>query len=95
MATHTTIEIPAGTWTLLNTGGAATGMCSFYPIDLAILIKGTASAVAPSDFVGAHPLPPAPGAIVNQTLAQLWPGMAAQHVYAYAATGGKVVVSCA
>lgn len=95
MATHTTIDIPANTWTLLNTGGAATGACSFYPLDLSILIKGTPTATEPTDTIGAHQLPPAPGAIINTTLLALWPGMAAQHVYAYSQWGGKVVVSCA
>jgi len=59
------------------------------------LVKGTTTAVAPTDFVSAHMVPHQPGAIINQTLAALWPGLAAQHIYGFSAVGGQVVVSCA
>ena len=95
MATHTTINLTSGAWTLLNSGGAAAGAVSIYPIDIGLLIKGTTAATPPTDFVGAHAIPASPGGIINQTLAQLWPGMAAQHVYGFSAVGGQVVVSCA
>lgn len=95
MATHTTIDLTPGVWTLLNTGGAALGAVSLYPLDLPVLIQGTISATPPTDFVSAHLLPPAPGAIINTTLSSLWPGIVAKHVYGFSAAGGKVVVSCA
>ena len=94
MATHTTIQLTPGVWTLLNTGGAALGVVSLYPIDLPVMIKGTTAAVAPTDFDTAHQIFPNGPAIVNTTLAALWPGIAAQHVYGFSPEGGKVVVSC-
>jgi hypothetical protein len=94
------LPIPAKTWTLLNTGGAAAGACSFFPIGGTVFIAPTASAVAPTtlplDTVGAFELSPNPGAIINQTLAAIWPGFTTPaHVYAYAETGARVTVSCA
>jgi len=96
MPTQDTIAIPKGQWTKLNTGGAATGACSIYPLGSPIWVKGTAADVAPTDFTGGFVVQSAPGAIINQTLGALWPGLAAQYVWAYSASGATAAaVSCA
>lgn len=92
--------IPANTWTLLNTGGAISGAVSIYPLNATIWIAPTASATAPTgvpmETVGAISIHPSPGAIINQTLAAIWPGFSSPaHVYCYAETGARVGVSCA
>lgn len=96
MATHTTVSVAEKTWTLLNTGGAATGAVSIFPTNGTVWIKGTATASAPTDLTGAFWLSQTPSAIINTTLAELFPGMAAQHLYAYSDYGTiNVAVSCA
>lgn len=94
------IAVPAVTWTLLNTGGAAAGAVSIYPLNASVWIAPTASASPPSgspmNTVGAIYINPTPGAIINQTLAELWPGFTSPaHVYCYAESGARVSVSCA
>jgi len=89
-----------GTYVCLNSASAASGSVSVYPIDGDIWLQWGATTTLPTNDAGAIPLGPAGqgAAVINQTLAALWPG-AASPAYLFARTksgvGGNVAVSCA
>jgi len=91
MAQNTTISLTAGAWTQLtdadissitfqNTGGYH------------VLVKGTASATAPTDALGAIRYNPGQGER-NVSLSDLFPGISAARVYAYSDQSVDVMVS--
>ena len=91
MAQHTTLTIPANTWTLVTSSDVLSVTFqnqSFYPLQ----VKGAIGAVAPSDFLGASEYGPGQGE-VNSFLVDLWPGIAATRVYVFCTNIAKVMVS--
>jgi hypothetical protein len=91
MAQNTTITLTAGAWTQLtdadissitfqNTGGYH------------MLVKGTATATAPTDATGAIRYNPGQGER-NVSLSDLFPGISAARVYAYSDDAVSVMVS--
>ena len=91
MAQNTDIDLPIGAWTQL-TNADATAVTFQNKSGNFVLIKGTASASAPTDETGAVRYNPGQGER-NVTLSELFAGITAVRVYAYAATGGIVMIS--
>ena len=97
-ATHTTVPITT-TYTQLNSAAAAGGV-SVYPIDCSIWLTVAATTSVPTNDLGAIKLSQGStgAAIINQTLATLFPG-ATSPAYLFARvdgiSGGNVAVSCA
>jgi len=91
MAQNTTLIIPAKTWTQL-TDADVTSITFQNTAGYHILVKGTTSASAPTDDDGAIRYNPGQGER-NATLSDLFPGISAVRVYAYAPTGAEVMVS--
>ena len=101
MPTQTTITVSSpSTYTLLNTGGAASGAISIYPIDCNVWLNVATTTTPPTTDVGAIRLTSGQmgAAIINQTLSALWPGFTSP-AYIFAkldsGSGGAVAVSCA
>lgn len=92
MAGHTTITCPAGEWTLL---GNMTGALTIIPQDGPVRVKPTTANAAPTDFLGSTRVTPVPGAIIDYTLAQLFPGIAGAYLWAKADALTHVMVSYA
>jgi hypothetical protein len=96
MAFHGVVELPAGTWVHLTSGGgvaaAEVTLLGLYPNDIHIDVRAAAS--APSDFTTSLMLNKDKG-IIGQTLAALCPGVAGQHIYAYSNVRSKIFVSYA
>lgn len=91
MAQNTTIIVPAKTWTQL-TDADVTAITFQNTAGYHILVKGATSAVAPTNDDGAIRYNPGQGER-NVFLSELFPGIAAVRVYAYAPTGAEVMVS--
>ncbi len=91
MAQNTSIELTANTWTQL-TDANVTSITFQNGCSNSVLIKGTASAVAPTDDAGSISYAPGQGEL-NTALADLFPGVAAVRVYAYSDVNGEVMVS--
>lgn len=91
MAQNTTIIVPAKTWTQL-TDADVTSITFHNTTGYYVLIKGTAGATAPTDDGGAIRYDPGQGER-NVFLSELFPGISATRLYAYAPTGAEVMVS--
>ena len=91
MAQNTDIPLPTATWTQL-TDADVTSITFQNKSGDYILVKGTVGASAPSDDDGAVRYNPGQGER-NVSLSDLFPGVAATRVYAYAPTGAEVMVS--
>ena len=91
MARNTDIPLPTATWTQL-TDADVTSITFQNKSGDYILVKGTVGASAPSDDDGAVRYNPGQGER-NVSLSDLFPGVAATRVYAYAPTGAEVMVS--
>lgn len=84
MAQNTDIVLTAGSWTQLTNANVTSITFQNRSSDF-ILIKGTTSASAPTDDDGAIRYNPGQGER-NVLLSDLFPGIAAVRVYAYAPT---------
>lgn len=92
MAQNTDIVLPIATWTQL-TDADVSAITFQNKSGNYILVKGTATASAPSDDDGAVRYNPGQGER-NATLSDLFPGVASvARVYAYSPTGAEVMVS--
>ena len=91
MAQNTDIVLPIGAWTQL-TDANVTAITFQNKSGNYILVKGTSGATAPTDDNGAVRYNPGQGER-NVLLSDLFPGIAATRVYAYAPTGAEVMVS--
>ena len=91
MPRNTDIPLPTATWTQL-TDADVTSITFQNKSGDYILVKGTVGASAPSDDDGAVRYNPGQGER-NVSLSDLFPGVAATRVYAYAPTGAEVMVS--
>ena len=91
MAQNTDVGLPIATWTQL-TDADVTSITFQNKSGNYILVKGTAGATAPTDDNGAVRYNPGQGEL-NTTLSDLFPGVSATRVYAYAPTGAEVMVS--
>ena len=91
MAKNTDITLPTATWAQL-TDADVTSITFQNKSGDYILVKGTVGASAPSDDDGAVRYNPGQGER-NVSLSDLFPGVAATRVYAYAPTGAEVMVS--
>ena len=81
MAQQTDITVPAATWTQV-TDANVTSITFQVRGHGPIYIKGTTSAVAPTDTTGAIVYVSGQGE-VNKAMGDLFPGIAAVRVYAY------------
>jgi len=90
MAQNTTKSVPAKTWTQLTNADVTS--LTFQVIEKPVYIKGTASASAPSSTSGALLYRTGQGE-VNVDLSNLFPGISAARVWAYALQDVEVVVS--
>lgn len=91
MAQNTTITLAAETWTQLTDANITS--ITFQNISgYHVMVKGTTSAVAPTDDDGAIRYNPGQGER-NVLLSDLFPGISATRVYAYAPNGAEVMVS--
>jgi hypothetical protein len=92
MAQNTTINLTAGVWTQIT--DADVSSLTFQNLSAGtILIKGTASASAPSTAAGSIHYGPGMGE-AGVFLSELFPGVAsAVRVYGYSDTGAAVFVS--
>jgi len=91
MAQNTTVEITAGSWSQL-TDADVTSITFQNRCGNFLLVKGTTSAVAPTDLDGSISYTPGQGEL-NTALADLFPGISAVRVYAYSDVNGEVMVS--
>jgi hypothetical protein len=91
MAQNTDVVLPIATWTQL-TNADVTSITFQNKSGNYILVKGTAGATAPTDDDGSVRYNPGQGEL-NTTLSDLFPGVSATRVYAYAPTGAEVMVS--
>jgi hypothetical protein len=91
MAQNTDVTLPIATWTQL-TDANVTSITFQNKSGNYILVKGTTSASAPTDDDGAVRYNPGQGER-DVFLSELFPGIAAVRVYAYAPTGAEVMVS--
>lgn len=91
MAQNTTLIIPAKTWTQL-TNADVTSITFQNTAGYHILIKGATSASTPTNDDGALRYNPGQGER-DVFLSELFPGISAVRVYAYAPTGAEVMVS--
>lgn len=93
MARNADVSIPARTWTQL-TNGNVTELRLQVQGRFGIRIKATAGEVPPTNTGGSIEIRPGDGIAGDQTLAQLFPGVAgANRVYAYANGPTSVSVS--
>jgi hypothetical protein len=91
MAQNTDIVVPIGVWTQL-TNANVTSITFQNKSGNFILVKGTVGETAPTDNDGAIRYNPGQGER-NASLTDLFPGIAATRVYAYAFSGAEVMVS--
>jgi hypothetical protein len=91
MAQNTDKTLSAATWTQL-TNADVTAITFQNKSSDYILVKGTATASAPSNDDGAIRYNPGQGER-NTDLSDLFPGISAARVYAYSPTGADVMVS--
>lgn len=91
MAQNTDVTLPIATWTQL-TDADVTAITFQNKSGNYIFVKGTTSASAPTDGDGAVRYNPGQGER-DVFLSELFPGIAAVRVYAYAPTGAEVMVS--
>ena len=91
MAQNTTINLTPETWTQL-TDADVSSITFQNKSGYHILIKGTADATAPTNAAGAIRYNPGQGER-NVLLSDLFPGISATRVYAYAPNGAEVMVS--
>ena len=91
MPQNTDVVLPIATWTQL-TDADVTAITFQNKSGNYILVKGTVGAVAPTDDDGAVRYNPGQGER-NVSMSDLFPGLSATRVYAYAPTGAEVMVS--
>ena len=91
MAQNTDIILPIAVWTQLSNADI-TAITFQNKSGSFILVKGTAGATAPTDDNGAVRYNAGQGER-NVLLADLFIGIAATRIYAYAPTGAEVMVS--
>ena len=91
MAQNTDIVLPIGAWTQL-TDADVTAITFQNKSGNYILVKGTVGATAPTNNDGAIRYNPGQGER-NVSLSDLFPGISASRVYAYAPNGAEVMVS--
>jgi hypothetical protein len=91
MAQNTDVVLPIAAWTQL-TNADVNAITFQNKSGNFILVKGTAGATAPTDDNGAVRYNPGQGER-NVSLSDLFPGIAATRVYAYAPSGAEVMVS--
>ena len=87
MAQNTDIVLPIAVWTEL-TNASVTSITFQNKSGGYILVKGTAAATAPTDDNGAVRYNPGQGER-NVSLSDLFPGISATRVYAYAPNGAE------
>jgi hypothetical protein len=91
MAQNTDIVLPIGAWTQL-TDADVTAITFQNKSGNYILVKGTVGATAPTNNDGAIRYNPGQGER-SVSLSDLFPGISASRVYAYALNGAEVMVS--
>lgn len=91
MAQNTDVVLPVATWTQLTNANVTT-ITFQNKSGSHILVKGTTGATAPTDDDGAIRYNPGQGEL-NTALSDLFPGISAVRVYAYAPNGAEVLVS--
>ena len=91
MAQNTTVSIPEKTWTQL-TDADVTAITLQNQSGYHIFVKGTTSASTPTNADGAIRYNPGQGE-PNTSLADMFPGITAVRLYAYAPEGASVMVS--
>jgi hypothetical protein len=91
MAQNTTIIVAGTTWVQLTDANVTSLTFQNHGTSYA-LIKGTADATAPTDFAGAVRYNPGQGEL-NVFLSDLFPGISANRVWAYAPEKTQVMVS--
>lgn len=91
MAQNTDVVLPKNTWTQL-TNSNVTSITFQNRSGYHILVKGTAGATAPTDQTGSIRYNAGQGEL-NTPLADLFAGIGANRVYAYAPDGATVMVS--
>lgn len=92
MAFHGPVNIPANTMTLLN-ATSVTELTITNDSRSVVSLIGTAAAVAPSDMSGRVVLASGDTLLSSTTIAALWPGVAAEFVWAYCSRKASVQVS--
>lgn len=93
MAQNTTIDCPAGTWTLL-TDSDVTALRAVNMGENGIWLMATVGTTPPTSTSGALPLLPNQVLTADLTLENLFPGVTgANRVYALAPDGAEVSVS--
>jgi len=91
MAQNTNISVPAATWTQL-TDADVSSITFQNKSGNFVLIKGATSASAPTDADGAIRYNPGQGEL-NTLMSDLFPGITAVRLYAYAPEGASLMVS--
>lgn len=91
MAQNTDVVVPVATWTQL-TNSNVTSITFQNKSGGYILVKGTVGATAPTDNDGSIRYNAGQGEL-NTPLADLFAGIGANRVYAYAPNGAEVMVS--
>ena len=91
MARNTTVEAPAGAWVELTNANASS--ITFQNVAAHhVMIKGGATSTLPTDLDGALRYNPGQGER-NVSLSDLFPGISAVRVFAFAESGAAVAVS--
>ena len=91
MAQNTNISVPKEAWTQL-TDADVSSITFQNKSGNFVLIKGTTSASAPTDADGAIRYNPGQGEL-NTLMGDLFPGITAVRLYAYAPEGASLMVS--
>jgi len=91
MAQNTNISVPKEAWTQL-TDADVSSITFQNKSGNFVLIKGTTSASTPTDADGAIRYNPGQGEL-NTALSDMFPGITAVRLYAYAPEGASVMVS--
>ena len=92
MAQNTTISVPAGTWTQITDADVSAITFQVRPSAFGVFISGTADTTAPTTTSGAIYYSPNQGE-ANVSLADLFPGISAVRVWAFADAPASVFVS--
>lgn len=88
-ATQDTLTLVANTWTLLASADITAMRAQNMSPDM-LYLQGTVGATPPTSISGAIQIQPHKGITTDDTLAKLWPGVAATRIYGMIAQGGDV-----